>query len=104
VDQKQYDEIVSKHGGDENVKRVDTKAGTVVLRKPTRAEYKRFRSLFWDEKRRSDAIEMLVRDCVAFPPKEAFAAMLEDRPGIADRCGNVALELAGIVGDDEGKD
>lgn len=68
----------------------------VVLRKPTRAEYKHYRSQSNNPAQTADAQEILVRKLVVHPSAEAFDVMLEEWPGIAEACGNAISILAGF--------
>lgn len=72
-------------------------AWEVVLRKPTRAEYKRFRAMSHNPAQVAEAQEILARSTVVYPSKEAFDALLEDWPGIPEACGKAFTELSGIA-------
>lgn len=78
-------------------------AWEVVMRKPTHAEYKRFRAQLHNEQQKPDAAENLARVCVVHPSREQFDALLEDYPAIGDACGNALGELAGFTADQSGK-
>ena len=68
----------------------------IVIKRPSRGEYKRFRSALFDDATKADAIETLARSCVVYP--ENFAALLEDRPALAELVGGKAVEFAGAEG------
>jgi hypothetical protein len=73
-----------------------TAAGeTVAVVAPTRPQWKRFRSTAVDEKRRPEALEQLLRDCLVYPDQAALTAILERKPGLAETFGAEVLELAG---------
>ena len=78
-------------------------AWEVVLRKPTRAEYKRFRSMLHNDAQKADATESLARTCVVYPSREAFDSMLDEYPAIGDAAGGVLGELVGFTADQMGK-
>lgn len=78
-------------------------AWEVVLRKPTRAEYKRFRSQSHNPQMVADAQEVLARCCCVFPSKEAFDALLEDYPGIPEAATPVIKDLLGLSVDESEK-
>lgn len=71
-----------------------------LIRPPTRAEFKRFRAMTWDERKRADAQETLIRSCIAYPGPEEVDAMFNAAPALADRWAEVAMELAGAPGKD----
>lgn len=75
----------------------------VIVRTPNRAQWKRFRAQIGNEKRRDDALELLLRDCVVHPEKADFDAMLDRRPGLAETFGAQVVELAGAVKEPEKK-
>lgn len=75
----------------------DPPAWEVVLRKPTRAEYKRFRAMSHNPSQVSDAQEVLARSTVVYPTREAFDALLEEWPGIPEAAGKAFTELSGIA-------
>lgn len=54
----------------------------VVVRRPTRIEWKRFQQQCQDESKQFSAGEFLLSSCVVHPSKEAFQAMIEDAPGL----------------------
>ena len=80
------------------VVRLDSVA-EVVLRPPTRAEWRRFKEQGQDAQRRIGAAEQLVKDCVVHPEAAEFEKLLDRYPGIVDRVENVVADLAGIVED-----
>jgi hypothetical protein len=76
---------------------------TVVATPPNRHLWKRFRTQMMDDRRQSDAMENLVRDCVLYPDRAAFEAILERRPGLVEAFGKQLQELAGAGGEVEKK-
>lgn len=74
-----------------------------VFRKPTRAEYKRFRSMASNPSQQADAQEVLARSCVVYPTPVDFDALLEEYPAIAEACGGALGKLVGLAVDDSVK-
>lgn len=81
----------------------DSKSWCVVLRKPTRAEYKRFRSWINQPQKSDIAQEQLFKDTVVFPAKGEIEALLDEWPGIPEACGKMLAELAGMSAVEQGK-
>ncbi len=75
----------------------------VLVKGPTRPAWKRFRALAADEKRRSDALEQLLRDCLLYPSLEGLDAMLEKKPGLAETFGSRLVDIAGLSDEVEKK-
>ena len=75
------------------------------MRKPTRDEYKVFRSRSRQDAQQADAQENLCRRIVVYPSREDFDRLLDDYPGIceADAVSSVLRELVGMTGDEQGK-
>ena len=102
ITQEQLDQWESQH------KRIlhvvgKNNAWEVVLRKPTRAEYKMFRSNAHDKAKLADAQEILARQIVLSPDAVSFDALLDDYPGIPEAIGPYLADLVGAVGDEQGK-
>ena len=89
-----------KHG---EIAAVNTKRGVAAFRSPTRAEYARYNSLIFDEKKRPNAFEALVSTCVVKPDAKTFQTWLDSSPGITETCLNIVLELAGVERDAQTK-
>ncbi len=73
----------------------------VVLRRPSRPEYKRLRSASHDEGQKADAQEMTFRQICVWPSD--VEALLEDWPGIPEACGQAMLDLVGAQGTRDAK-
>jgi hypothetical protein len=71
-----------------------------VFRKPTRAEYKRFRAMAHNSSTLPDAQENLARTCVVFPSPEGFDALLEDYPAIPEAAASEIGEIMGMAVDE----
>lgn len=69
----------------------------VVLRKPTRAEYKMYRSNMNNPAAKSDAQENMFRATCVFPPRGSPQdALLDDYPAIPEACGDAFANLLGL--------
>ncbi|NBW15530.1 MAG: hypothetical protein EBR82_46845 [Caulobacteraceae bacterium] len=104
MEQSKLDEIKAKYP---RVRVVETAAGTLVLRAPTRVEWRKFKTLVMsdDVNAQVSATETLLFDIVAHPDRTAFGALLDQYPGLeADKGVQQAIkELTGQVSSDEGK-
>lgn len=76
---------------------------TIALRKPTRAEYRRFVMKLQDKTELYDANEELVRACVLEPSGAALEAILDEWPGLVTDVGGELLMLAGMQAKAEAK-
>lgn len=70
----------------------------IVIKAPPRGEYKRFRSMLFNDEQKPEALETLAKACLVYPEPAQFQAMLEDRPALAETVGGHAAELAGAEG------
>lgn len=59
-------------------------AWEVVIRPPTRAEYRALREENNNPRTRAEAQENLISGCVVYPEPDAFQALLEDYPALCD--------------------
>jgi len=76
-------------------------AWCVVLRKPSRPEYKMLRAQSHDESAKADAQEVLFRKICVWPAD--VEALLDDWPGIPEACGAAILDLTGAAGKADAK-
>lgn len=74
----------------------------IVLRKPTRAEYKHFRSMAHGAQT-ADAQEVLIRKLCVYPDRDAFDALLEEWPGIPEAAGETIKRLTGMSASEDVK-
>jgi hypothetical protein len=86
------EELKQKHG---TVVVLEAGDYTVVVRKPTRAHWRRFREYASDPAKRPICAETLFRDCVVYPDAKALEAMLEDKPALAELFGGEVADIAG---------
>lgn len=78
-------------------------AWEIVLRKPTRQEYKHFRSMSHNPAQVAEAQEILARKCCVYPEKDAFDALLDDWPGIPEAAGGAFKDLLGLEASEDVK-
>jgi hypothetical protein len=82
----------------------DGKSWRVILRKPNRGEYKRFRAFSNNPQRVDVAQETLFNDICVWPAGSTEReALLNEWPGIPEACGKMLMELAGMAGTEQGK-
>lgn len=98
ISDEQFADLEAKYG---EIVEVNTVLGPCIFKRPARADYQRYLSYLFDEKKRASAQEILVRSCVVSPNKETFGQMLDVAPGIAVTCSGPCLELAGQSGEPE---
>jgi hypothetical protein len=92
MDQETRERLRAQHPG---ALAMHTPHGLVVLRRPTVAEYARFKAAALDEKRRSTAVEAFVSQCVVYPAPDAFEAIRAMAPALPDELGGRLLEHCG---------
>lgn len=73
----------------------------IVFRRPTRAEYKQFRTRLHNPQLAADAQEQLARQCVVHPSPEAFDRLLEEWPAIPEAASGAFSRLMGLAIDDD---
>lgn len=106
LEQKLIDELKAQHGSAYVIEVPETKydpAVDIVVKRPPRGEWKRFRAMLFADDQKSEALETLAKACVLHPPAAEFAALLADRPALAEKIGSVLTELAGGGGEAEAK-
>ena len=99
---KQLEDLESQYGRIGHVVGF-RQAWEVVFRKPTRAEYKMFRSNASNDAKKADATEILCRATVVYPSKQEFDALLDDFCGICEASTPVLMELCGLKAEEMGK-
>lgn len=68
----------------------------IVIRKPSRAEYKQYRAQSHNQATVADAQEILVRKIAVYPTGDALEALLDDWPAIPEACGKALGALTGL--------
>ena len=99
----QIQELEAKHGRIGVVRSRDGKSWEIVLRKPSRMEYRQFRSNVNNPQRHDMAQETLVKQTCVSPDGAGLEALLDEWPGIPEACSRILIELAGMAGDEQGK-
>lgn len=99
IDEKKVEDLRAEHG---DVFVLEEGGESVVCKRPTRAQYKRFRKERMDSRRNAEALETLFLGCLVYPPADEFEATLELKPALADVFGGMLLDVAGGE-DPEGK-
>src|SRR5438876_2914283 len=94
IDETLVDELKAKYGDVLHLRDPET-GSEIVARKPPRAAYKRFRAMAFDPKKQADAAETLMVDCVVYPSRDAWNALLEQYPALAETFAPEVLKLAG---------
>lgn len=74
-----------------------------VARKPTRPEYKGWRAKLNNENTAPDATEQLIRRIVVCPTPEAFDAVLDDWPALAEAAVPAIKAMCGLDADHDRK-
>ncbi len=104
IGQKEIQEFEDKYKRIAHVKgKGEPPPWEIVLRKPTRAEYKQFRSQNHNDAVKADSQEILIRKLAIYPTVEQLDALLDDYPAIPEACGDALRHLAGLAVDEQGK-
>jgi hypothetical protein len=89
--------LKDKHGPDLHLLRSPDGSIEVVAKRPGRGEYRRFRRMTLDERKKEDASETFVRDCIVFPDAAELAKIFEVQPGLVDTWASKLIDLAGTA-------
>ncbi len=81
----------------------DEPVWSVVLRKPTRPEYKMVRAELLDEARKPDATERLFRKICVLPDGAGIDALLDEWPAVPEACSEFMLAMLGAAGKADAK-
>ncbi len=92
MDQATIDALKAKHG---EIYELSACGEIVIIRKPSKAAYNKYRTYLFDDERRHTAMETLLTDCVVDPDKESFFAIIDRLPGLAETFGSECARLAG---------
>ncbi len=82
---------------------VPTVVGPVACRCPSRSDYQRFQSNLFDDKKKAQAVDMLVTASLIYPDIKTFNDMVDQAPGIMTPIGSELIKFAGSDGDAEAK-
>lgn len=102
IDDATIEDVKARHPGVE-LHLLTSGDAAVIIRRPTRHDYARFRKHTADEHFRELALDSLVRSLVVHPDRAGFDAMLNDRPGLCEEFGAPVVELLGLTGKAEAK-
>lgn len=69
----------------------------IIVRPPTAAEWRLYKSIGFDQTKRPDAAVFLVKTCAVSPDAAAVTAILNRHPGLADIWSNELAEIAGVL-------
>lgn len=75
---------------------VVTDAGTLKFRRPKRAENQQYESEADDPKKKGDAVDRLVRDCLVDPSQNELKDMLRQYPATGIACIDPLRKFAGV--------
>jgi hypothetical protein len=100
ISQDVIDSARAKYG---DVMHLSAEGFEVLVRRPSREQYRRFRAAVNDPKLKPDAVENLLRDCTAHPDAKGLDAILDARPGLAEVFGSAVLDLAGVGAEADAK-
>lgn len=98
LSEQQVEELKGKHGpifqltvgsGDE--------ARSIVVRRPNRMEWKRFKQQARDESKRDVAALNLVKTVLLDPAPEQFDSWMDEFPGLDDSFGSEVVNLVGLT-------
>lgn len=87
--------LKAEHGDDLHL--LEGAGHEIVVRVPSRAEWKRFRAQQADAAKNVDARETLLRGCIVHPAAADVAAIFEKRPGLVDTFGVELQTIAGVT-------
>lgn len=90
----ELNELKDKHG---TIVAVEAPTGTLVFRKPKRAEYDRwFDKSQADKAKASEHARELAQSCLVHPSRDGFLAALDDCPSLL--CGEVLTAVTSLCG------
>jgi hypothetical protein len=96
MDDKTVEALKAKHPDVKLVVLTAPGGEEVVVKKPDRIAFRRYRGAMMDDARRADANENLLRQCLVHPDAAAFEAMLDEAPGLSDTFSGKLLRIAGL--------
>lgn len=88
----------SAEHGDDGYSVLRTNGMEFLVRRPTRAEWKRFLADSGNPARRDVATENLVTTSMLWPDRAEFKARLERRPALCEELAEPVITLAGLTG------
>lgn len=94
LDAKKLDDIRAKHPG--KLTSLSASGAEVIVRAPSRLEFRKWKGDCQDERKQLDAAELLLLPCIVYPDANELDAMFEAQPGLLDTFALQLLELAGF--------
>lgn len=91
IDDSKLSELEAEHG---EVFVLTEGGETAVFKRPTRAQYRRFRSERLDDRKASTALETLFSGCLVYPPAKEFDAVIDRKPALPDLFASKLLDVA----------
>jgi hypothetical protein len=95
IDPKVFEDLKVQHGDDLHL--LTSREHEVVVRRPTQAEYKRFRANGVDPNKRDIAAESLLKTVLVYPDRKTFEALLDRYPALCEEFSDPLLEIVGLV-------
>lgn len=92
IDHKKLQQLKDQYGDIYELSAMDA---SVYVKAPSRPSVKRFFATISDDKRRFEALEQLLRDCVVDPSQDELDKLLDRKPGLVATFGGKLMELAG---------
>lgn len=102
IDEDTLERLRDDHAG-EDLYLLSSRDAAIVVRKPTRPEYKRFRAQSADPAKRDIAMESLVKSVLVHPSAKEFDALLDRLPALCEEFAGEVLEFAGMAGEAESR-
>ena len=94
-----FQQFNAQHDGRCEVLSIGNDETDVIVRPPSGVEYDRFKVEASKAADRPEiglnAMKILTRACVVYPDKDAFTALMEKYPALADSYANELLQMAG---------
>lgn len=94
LDDKKLSELAAKSPG--KLTSLKASGAEVVVRVPSRLEFRKWKADCQDDRKRLDAAELLLLPCVVYPDVAELEQLFEDKPGLVDTFSLQLLELAGF--------
>jgi hypothetical protein len=93
---EEIQQLKQEHG---ELHQLDHLGYTVVVKIPSRAAWKRYRHMMFDDRKQSEAPEALLRECIVWPSRDEVERMLLKRPGLSETFGGLLMEICGGKGE-----
>lgn len=97
ITQQFFDELKLKHPA-KDLHRLVSGDFEIVVERPSRLEYKRFRAALADGNKREIAVENLLLAVLIYPERPTFNKLLDTFPALCEEFGDPVLELVGLTG------